>query len=73
LISENGVPPLSIESRDGDMARMVTQVESSSGLTNDWPNMTKDIQDKLDELKQNCDNLSGEETKRFSRYFEQGQ
>ncbi|MDR1890909.1 MAG: hypothetical protein LBQ23_01855 [Puniceicoccales bacterium] len=64
LISEDGVPPPSIESRGGDMAITVTQVESSSDLTNDWPNMIKDIQDKLDQLKQNSDSLSGEETKK---------
>jgi hypothetical protein len=64
LISEDGMPPPSIESRSGDMAITITQIESSSSLTNNWPHIIKHVQDKLYQLKQNSECLSREETKK---------
>jgi hypothetical protein len=64
LISEDGVPSPSIESRGGDMAITITQIESFSSLTNNWPHIIKDVQDERDQLKQNLECLSREEKKK---------
>ncbi|MDR2629018.1 MAG: hypothetical protein LBC30_03465 [Puniceicoccales bacterium] len=46
-LGENKTPPPSLESRGGDMAVAVTQVEFSSPRTNDLPDMARDVQEKL--------------------------
>ncbi|MDR2778911.1 MAG: hypothetical protein LBB16_01310 [Puniceicoccales bacterium] len=63
LISANGIPPPSIESRNGDMAIEVSQTESSSNRTNNWSNIIKDIEKDIDKLKQTPNVLAGKETK----------
>ncbi|MDR1173417.1 MAG: hypothetical protein LBK24_01325, partial [Puniceicoccales bacterium] len=45
-------PPPSIESRDGDMAVAVIQVESSSTQANDLSDMVKDMENKLEQVRQ---------------------
>ncbi|MDR1232932.1 MAG: hypothetical protein LBJ75_01570 [Puniceicoccales bacterium] len=52
LIAESKTPPPSIESRGGDMAVAVIQVESSSAQANDLPNMVKDMESKLEQVSQ---------------------
>ncbi|MDR2776791.1 MAG: hypothetical protein LBB17_01965 [Puniceicoccales bacterium] len=55
FLGENKTPPPSLESRGGDMAVAVTQVESSPSRTNDLPNMVRDVQERLDQLRQTPD------------------
>jgi hypothetical protein len=63
LLAERETPPPSIESRGGDVAVAVTQVESPSAQFSDLSNMVRDVQGRLDQIEQTPDSKLMEEGK----------
>jgi hypothetical protein len=52
LLKGNETPPPSIESRGGNLPAAITQVEPSSVRTNDLSDMGRDVQGKLEQIRQ---------------------